>query len=132
MRNVCNSKSHLQVPHFSIRARVDALRFRSQVGISFVLLLRSHFLESVGHITHPDSRWDAYGLNSQVLGFLGLQALCTLPLTSEAPLGIECSNRPNDCRRKGLRSKQTGSSHPQDFDAEDGMSGIVLTTASLR
>ena len=65
-----------------------------------------------------------YGLSQQILGFLGLQVPRTLPLVSEAPLGIERrSGRPDGCRRTDLRNKQTGSSQA-DFDWGDGMSRI--------
>ena len=64
---------------------------------------------------------DAYGLGQQVLVFCGLWGPRTLPLASEALSDIERSCRPDGCRHKSLRNKQTGSSH-QDFGVEDGMS----------
>ena len=91
MRNVCSSKGHLRTLRFSLRERVDTLHFRSQVGISAVLLLCSRFLESVGVASVQIPRGGA-GLSQQVLGFLGLQTLPaprTLSLAYEAPLCIE-------------------------------------------
>ena len=70
MRNICNSKGHLRAPRFSTRARVDTLRFCSQVGIGSVLLLCSHFLESVGVIPCPNSPRGCLWTESVDLGFL--------------------------------------------------------------
>ena len=134
MGNVCNLKGRLLIGsplQYTRTSRHSSLLQlgRNQLRFYCSILI---FFNPLGSFPVKIPRGDAYGPSQQVLAFCVLWAPCTMPLASEAPSGIERRGRPNDCRRKGLRNKQTGSSHPQDFDAEDGMSGIVLTTASLR